>query len=255
MRRHTIVVDRLARRGGRTVYVRWYERFYRAEDAEREQMEAGVDRVTELVLGHMDGSGRSDTLRRAIERAEALREEDGGRDVLLLVDAPPAGELPLAIVTDRMSVPGKGSITLLAFDLLLPNTGYARAPVDDAEWDVQLVFDRGLAQRGVYPAIDPVASRSRLLDDGRVPPEHAAIAGDVRDLLHNASDANSIRAERVIEFQSQPFYVAEPWTARPGTFVPIEAALTGYRAILTGAADGFDTGALLYAGAFPSRPT
>jgi F-type H+-transporting ATPase subunit beta len=248
------MVHRLSRRGGRAVYVRWYERFYRPEDAVREQMEAGVDQVSELVLGHMDETGRSDTLLRAIERAEALREENGGRDVLLLVDAPPADELPLAIVKDRMSVPGKGSITLLAFDLLLPNTGYARAPVDDDEWDVQLVFDRGLARRGVYPAMDPVASWSRLLDDGRAPPEHAAIARDVRDLLRNASDANSIRAQRVIEFQSQPFYVAEPWTARPGAFVPIDAALGGYRAILTGAADAFDEGALLYAGTFPSRP-
>jgi F-type H+/Na+-transporting ATPase subunit beta len=174
---------------------------------------------------------------------------------LLLVDAPPEGELPLAILRDRTGARKNGSITLLVFDLLLPNTGYARAPVDDADWDVQLVFDRGLAKRGVYPAIDPVASRSRLLDDGRLPPEHAASAREVRDLLRNASDTNSRRAQRVIEFQSQPFYVAEPWTARPGTFVPTDAALAGYRAILTGAADAFDEGALLYAGAFPSRPT
>jgi Ankyrin repeats (3 copies)/ATP synthase alpha/beta family, nucleotide-binding domain/Ankyrin repeat len=249
------IVHRLARRGGRAVFVRWHERFYRAEDAVREQMEAGVDQVSELVLGHMDATGRIDTLQRAADRAEALRDENGGSDVLLLVDAPPEGELPLANLRDRVGVHVKGSITLLAFDLLLPNTGYARAPVDDAEWDVQLVFDRVLAKRGVYPAIDPVASRSRLLDDGRVPPEHAAIARDVRDLLRNASDANSIRAQRVIEFQSQPFYVAEPWTARPGAFVPVDAAQAGYRTILTGAADAFAEGALLYAGAFPSRPS
>jgi F-type H+-transporting ATPase subunit beta len=202
----------------------------------------------------MDGTGRSDTLRRAVERAEALREENGGRDVLLLVDAPPEGELPVGVLRDRMGVRGKGSITLLVFDLLLPNTGYARAPVDDAEWDVQLVFDRALARRGVYPAVDAVASRSRLLVDGRVPPEHAATARDVRDLLTGASASTRIRAQRAIEFLSQPFYVAEPWTARPGAFVPIDAALAGYRAILTGAADAFDKGALLYAGALPTPP-
>jgi F0F1-type ATP synthase beta subunit len=76
----------------------------------------------------------------------------------------------------------------------------------------------------------------------------------LRDLLQNAGDVNSIRAQRAFEFQSQPFYVGEPWTARPGAFVPLDAALTGYCAILTGAADAFDEGALLYAGAFPSRP-
>jgi len=230
------IVHRLARRGGRAIYVRWYERFYRAEDAVREQIEAGIDQVSELVLGHMDAGGRSDTLGRAVQRADALREEDDGRDVLLLVDAPPEGELPLAIVRERVGVSEKGSITLLVFDLLLPNTGYARAPVEDAEWDVQLVFDRVLAKRGLYPAVDPVASRSRLLDDGRVPPEHAAIAREIRDLLSGASASTNIRAQRAIEFQSQPFYVAEPWTARPGAFVPIDAALAGYRAIVTGRA-------------------
>lgn len=247
------MVHRLARRGGRAVYARWYERFYRAEDAVREQMEAGVDQVSELVLGHMDEAGRSDTLLRAVERAEALREQNGGRDVLLLVDAPPDGELPLAMLWDRLGMRGGGSITLLVFDLLLPNTGYARAPVDDAEWDVQLVFDRDLARRGLYPAVDPVASWSRLLADGRVSPEHTDSARDVRELMRGASASTSIRAQRAIEFQSQPFYVAEPWTARPGAFVPIAAALGGYRAILTGAADAFDTGALLYTGALPGH--
>jgi F-type H+-transporting ATPase subunit beta len=124
--------------------------------------------------------------------------------------------------------------------------------VDEAEWDVQLVFDRGVAKRGVYPAIDPVASRSQLVENGRVPPEHAATARAVRDLLRNPEEADSTRAQRAIEFQSQPFYVAEPWTARPGAFVPVDAAVAGYRAILTGAADALDEGALLYAGAFPS---
>jgi F-type H+-transporting ATPase subunit beta len=248
------MVHRLGRRGGRAVYARWYERFYRAEDAVREQMEAGVDQVSELVLGHMDEAGRSDTLRRAAERAEALREENGGRDVLLLVDAPPEGELPLDILRDRVGVRENGSITLLVFDLLLPNTGYARAAVDDTDWDVQLVFNRDLARREVYPAVDPVASRSRLLVDGRVPPEHTDSARQLRELLSGTSTSTSIHAQRAIEFQSQPFYVAEPWTARPGAFVPIDAALAGYRAILTGAADAFDKGALLWTGAFPSSP-
>ena len=248
------IVHRLARQGGRAVYVRWYERFYRAEDAVREQMEAGTDRVSKLVLGHMDGAGRLDTLGRAVERAEALRDENGGRDVLLLVDAPPEGELPLDVVRDRIGVRGNGAITLLAFDLLLPNTGYARAAVDDAEWDVQLAFDRGLARRGVYPAVDPIASRSRLLADGRVPPEHAATAREIRDLLSTSNGSSSIRAQRAVEFQSQPFFVAEPWTARPGAFVRIDAALAGYQAILTGATDAFDNGALLYSGALPTPP-
>jgi RNA polymerase sigma-70 factor, ECF subfamily len=145
-----------------------------------------------------------------------------------------------------------GSITLLVFDLLLPNTGYARAAVDDAEWDVQLVFDRVRARRGVYPAVDPVASRSRLLVDERIPPEHAATARELRDLLSTTNDPTNIRALQAIEFQSQPFYVAEPWTARLGAFVGSDVALAVYKAILEGAADAFEKGALLYTGAFPN---
>ena len=161
------IVHRLAYHGGRAVYVRWYERFYRAEDAMREQMEAGIDRVSDLVLGHIDPAQREETLRRGLERAEALRDEGAGRDVLLLVDAPPYGDLPLAATREGIGVHGKGSITLLVFDLLLPNTAYARPPVDDTEWDVQIVFDRGLAKRNIYPAIDTLRSWSRLLTDIR----------------------------------------------------------------------------------------
>jgi RNA polymerase sigma factor (sigma-70 family) len=248
------IVRRIARQGSRAVYVRWYERFYRAEDASREQMEAGIDGVSELVLGHMDPADRESTLRRGIERAEALRDEDTGCDVLLLVDAPPEGDLPLGAVRERVGVRGNGSITLLAFDLLLPNTGYARPAVDDAEWDVQLVFDRGLARRGIYPAVNVVESWSRLLTEDRVTQAHAAIAREVRSLLSGTGASPDARAQRALEFQSQSFLVAEPWTARPGTDVPLAAALAGYRAILGGAASALAEGALLYVGAFPSAP-
>jgi RNA polymerase sigma factor (sigma-70 family) len=245
------IVHRLARRGGRAVYVRWYERFYRPEDATREQMEAGIDTVSELVLGHMDGpaSNRERTLLNGLERAEALRDEGAGRDVLLLVDAPPTGDLPLEVVRSRIGVQSKGSITLLVFELLLPNTGYARVAVEDTGWDAQIVFDRQLAKRGIYPAVDALGSWSRLLEDGRASAEHAAIAREVRDLLATESGT---RAQRAVQFQSQPFFVAEPWTARPGTFVPIDVSLAGYSAILQGRADALTEQELLYAGALPT---
>jgi F-type H+/Na+-transporting ATPase subunit beta len=229
------IVHRLARRGGRAVYVRWRERFYRPEDASREQMEAGIDEVSELVLGQMHASAdeRERTLVQGLERAEALRDDGSGRDVLLIVDAPPTGELPLGAVRQRIGLSDRGSITLLVFDLLLPNTDYARAPVDDTEWDVQIVFDLRLAKRAIYPAVDSISSWSRLLQDGRVSAEHADIARGVRSLVASG-DAAPTRAERAIQFQSQPFFVAEPWTARPATFIAIDVALNGYRAILEG---------------------
>jgi F-type H+/Na+-transporting ATPase subunit beta len=247
------MVHRLARRGGRAVYVRWHERYYRPEDASRELMEAGIDNVSELVLGRMQTSAqrREQTLLRGLERAEALRDEGPGRDVLLLVDAPPTGDLPLEAVRRRIGVRGKGSITLLAFDLLLPNTKYARAAVDDAEWDVQIVFDRNLARRTIYPAVDTVASWSRLLEDGRVSTAHVEIAREVRNLVAQG-EAAATRTARIIQFQSQPFFVAEPWTARPGAFVALDVALNGYRAICNGEADALSARELLYAGALPT---
>jgi F-type H+-transporting ATPase subunit beta len=247
------MVNRLARRGGRAVYVRWHERFYRPEDASREQMEAGIDQVSELVLGQMQASAheRERTLLDGLERAEALRDDGSGHDVLLILDAPPTGELPLEAVRRRIGLRGKGAITLLVFDLLLPNTDYARAAVDDAEWDVQILFDRGLAKRTIYPAVDAVASWSRLLEDGRASAEHAHVAREVRNLIA-AGGPTATRAERAIQFQSQPFFVAEPWTARPGACVTLEVALNGYRAILAGDADGLSAQDLLYTGALPS---
>jgi RNA polymerase sigma factor (sigma-70 family) len=220
------LVARLARRGGRAVFVRWQERFYRPEDASREQMEAGIDTVSKLVLGRMDSAAdeRERTLLEGVERAEALRDEGSGRDILLLVDAPPTGELPIEAVRPHLGRREAGSITLLVFDLLLPNTGYLRGAVNDAEWDVQLDFDRELARRTIFPAIDATQSWSRLLADGRVSPEHASVAAEVRALLR-AGDTLVTRAERATQFQSQPFFVAEPWTAHPGAYVPLEAAL------------------------------
>jgi RNA polymerase sigma factor (sigma-70 family) len=247
------IVHRLARRGGRAVYVRWHERFYRPEDASREQMEAGIDQVSELVLGRMNdpAHARERTLVHGLQRAEALRDDGSGRDVLLIVDAPPTGELPLEAVRPRIGLCDKGSITLLVFDLLLPNTDDVRAPVDDADWDVQIFFNRGLAKGTIYPAVDGLTSWSRLLEDGRVSAEHAEVARAVRNLIASG-DAGSTRAERAIQFQSQPFFVAEPWTARPAAFVATDVALNGYRAILEGQADALGEHALLYTGALPS---
>ena len=190
------------------------------------------------------------TVLKGLERAEVLRDEGSGRDVLLMVDAPPTGELPLEAVRARLGQRAVGSITLLVFDLLLPNTGYARAAVNDAEWDVQLAFDRELARRTIFPAVDIRRSWSRLLADGRVGREHAAVAAEVRAML-DAGKALATRTERATWFQSQPFFVAEPWTGRPGAYVPLEAALAGYRAIVQGSTDILSERDLQWMGTLP----
>jgi F-type H+-transporting ATPase subunit beta len=74
----------------------------------------------------------------------------------------------------------------------------------------------------------------------------------VRTLLASGGSAE-LRAERTRQFQSQPFFVAEPWTARPGAFVGLDAALNGYRAILDGVVDDLNEQDLLYTGTLPSQ--
>jgi F0F1-type ATP synthase beta subunit len=211
---------------------------------------AGVDAVSELVLGRMDSSAaeRERAVLEGVERAETLRHAGSGRDVLLLIDAPPTGALPLEAVRPRIGRREGGSITLLVFDLLLPNTNYSRGALHDNEWDVQPDFDRALARRSIFRAIDVRRSQSRMLTDRRLTSEHVDVATEVRGLLDSQQSLAS-RAEQATRFQSQPFFVAEPWAAGPGAYVTLDAALAGYRAIVQGDADALDEKDLLWAGA------
>ena len=234
---------RLARTGGRAVYVRWQERFYRVEDAMREQRELGTDDHSTMVLGRLNGPPqvREQAVLTGLALAENFRDE--GRDVLLLVDAPPDGELRLDAVRPRLGVLGGGSITLVVFDLLLPNTGTEPPTLEPEEWDTRILFDVGMARSGVYPAVDGAASSSRLLRDGLVDAEHARVAAQVQAALRQVgTDADgadgAVSLQRLREFQSQPFFVAEPWTARPGETVGLDDTLAGYRTIVARDAGG-----------------
>ena len=119
-----------------------------------------------------------------------------------------------------------------------------------------------VARRGLFPAIDPLASTSRLLRDGLVDPQHARVAGQVRALLewsraeHSdgplGPEALSTRTRRLELFQTQPFFVTEPWTARSGEWVPFEDTLADYSALVDGAADPLPEEALRYVGRWPT---
>ena len=255
---------RLAQRGGRVVFVQWQERFYRAEDALRELRELGTDDISTMVLGRLADptERREQTLLTGWGVAEAFRDQ--GRDVLLMVDVPPAGLPELESVRARLrAAVGAGSITLLVFDLVLPSTGFESPAIAPHDWDAYITFDLQLARRGLFPAIDPLASTSRLLRDGLVDPRHARVARQVRAILEwsraehadgpLAPDALMTRTRRLELYQTQPFFVAEPWTARPGESVPFDDTLTDYSALVDGAADALPEEALRYIGRW--RPT
>src|ERR1700716_2260690 len=111
--------------------------------------------------------------------------------------------------------------------------------------------------------MDPLASTSRLLRDGLVNPQHARVAGQVRTLLESSRaehgdgplgpEALSTRTRRLELFQTQPFFVAEPWTARPGESVPFEDTLADFSVLVDGAADTLPEEARRYVGR--GRPT
>jgi RNA polymerase sigma factor (sigma-70 family) len=113
--------------------------------------------------------------------------------------------------------------------------------------DAVIRLSRDLAQIGIYPTIDPLASRSRLLDDGLVEPEHAAVAARVREALA-APGALGPRARKLQRLFAQPFYVAEPYTHRPGVTVDLAETLAICRDVLDGVHDGLPEEAFYFTG-------
>jgi F-type H+-transporting ATPase subunit beta len=125
--------------------------------------------------------------------------------------------------------------------------------------DGQLTFSRELAKQSIWPAIDPLKSTSRLLDGRVLAAEHARVARTARDLLRSYGDMEGTgaagddarlqaRARRVLLFQSQPFVVAETFTALPGVYVPIAETVRGYGELLTGRHDDVPEQAFRFSG-------
>lgn len=124
----------------------------------------------------------------------------------------------------------------------------ALAPVLD-QFDTVIVLNRELGRRRLYPAIDPLRSTSRLLDPAITGAEHLGVLGDLHDVLTN--DPDSIRAERLRYYLSQPFFTAEPWTNRPGVAVPPATTIADVRTLLAGEVDGIAPESLSMSGALP----
>ncbi|HEX8996446.1 MAG TPA: hypothetical protein VF812_10480 [Ktedonobacterales bacterium] len=117
--------------------------------------------------------------------------------------------------------------------------------------DATINFSPALARQNIWPAVDGVHSASRLLEAGRISETHARLASEARTLI--AQDA-SPRARRLVLFGSQPFAVAEPFTARPGVYVPLSDTVQGYAALLSGAYDDIPEKQLAFLGSLPPHP-
>lgn len=231
-------------------------------DAERNELreltgqlrESGVEEHSVVVAGTYAASQaeRRTVVRAALAAAEAFVA--AGRDVLLTIDDGLLDAETAPLLRRHARVAAAGSLTiLLCFWRHLdgePATPREGRLLDEV--DGTLVFSRELARQAVWPAIDALASRSRLLDERRVSAEQLALVAQARALL--AQDAQSLgatereRARKLLLYQAQPFFVAEPFTARPAEYVPLDESLRSFAAIIAGAHDDTPAAAFEFIG-------
>jgi F-type H+-transporting ATPase subunit beta len=210
--------------------------------------------------------------------AEAFRDQ--GMDVLLFIDniyrfvmsgmetSALLGRMPSAVgyqptlstemgdLQERITSTRRGSITSMQA-VYVPADDYSDpAPVAVfAHLDATVALERSLAEQGLYPAVDPLASTSRILDPRVVGEEHYTVAREAQRMLQRYKELQDIiailgveelseedkrtvaRARKVQRFFSQPMFVAEAYTGRPGRYVPVEETVRGFKAILDGEGD------------------
>ena len=278
--------------GGYSVFTGVGERSREGNDLWREMRESGVGDKTALVFGQMNESPgvRMRVALSGLTMAEHFRDEEH-KDVLLFIDnifrfvqagsevSALMGRMPSAVgyqptlatemgaLQERITSTKQGSITSVqavyvpADDLTdpAPATTYAHL-------DATTVLDRGIASLGIYPAVDPLESTSRILAPEIVGKEHYEVARDVQRILQRYKDLQDIiaimgmdelseedkltvsRARKIQRFLSQPFSVAEQFTGMQGKYVPIAETIRGFREIIDGKHDDIPESAFLYAG-------
>ena len=257
-----------------------------------EMSESGVLNMTALVYGQMNEppGARMRVALSGLTMAEYFRDQKH-QDVLLFIDnifrftqagsevSALLGRMPSAVgyqptlatemgaLQERITSTKQGSITSVqavyvpADDLTdpAPATTYAHL-------DATTVLDRGIASLGIYPAVDPLESTSRILAPEIVGKEHYEVARDVQSILQRYKDLQDIiaimgmdelseedkltvsRARKIQRFLSQPFSVAEQFTGMQGKYVPIAETIRGFREIIDGKHDDIPESAFLYAG-------
>lgn len=267
--------------GGYSVFAGVGERTREGNDLWLEMKESGVINKTALVYGQMNEppGARARVGLSALTVAEYFRDEEK-QDVLLFIDnifrftqagsevSALLGRIPSAVgyqptlgtemgeLQERITSTNKGSITSIQA-IYVPADDYTDpAPATTfAHLDATTNLSRAIVELGIYPAVDPLASTSRILDPQVVGEEHYRVARDVQSVLQRYKDLQDIiailgmdelseedkqvvaRARKIQRFLSQPFHVAEAFTGVPGKFVKIEDTIRGFREICEGKHD------------------
>ena len=293
----TVLIQELIRNiatehGGYSVFAGVGERTREGNDLYREMTESGVIDKTAMVFGQMNEppGARLRVALSALSMAEYFRDEEG-KDVLLFVDnifrftqagsevSALLGRMPSAVgyqptlgtemgdLQERITSTKNGSVTSVqavyvpADDLTDPAPATAFAHLDATS-----VLERKIAELGIYPAVDPLASTSRILDPRVIGDRHYNVARSVQKILQNYNELKDIiailgmdelsdddkqtvhRARRMQKFLSQPFFVAEQFTGTPGRYVSLEDTISAFEAILNGDCDELPENAFMYVG-------
>lgn len=278
--------------GGFSVFAGVGERTREGNDLYHEMKDSGVIGKTALIYGQMNEppGARARVALSALAIAEYFRDEQN-QDVLLFVDnifrftqagsevSALLGRIPSAVgyqptlasemgeLQERITSTKNGSITSVQA-IYVPADDYTDpAPATTfAHLDASTVLERKIAELGIYPAVDPLASNSRVLDPQVVGEEHYKVARDVQKVLQRYKDLQDIiailgmdelsdddkiivaRARKLERFFSQPFNVAEPFTGIKGKYVKREDTVRSFKAIVEGQYDHLPEQAFLYVG-------
>ena len=278
--------------GGYSIFTGVGERSREGNDLWVEMKESGVIEKTALVFGQMNEppGARMRVAETGLTMAEYFRDVEN-RDVLLFIDnifrfiqagsevSALLGRMPSAVgyqptlagdlgeLQERIASTNKGSVTSVQAVYVPADDFTDPAPATTfSHLDATTVLSRKIAEQGIYPAVDPLESTSRILEADVIGEEHYNVARRVQEILQKykelqdiiailgmeeLSDADKLtvyRARKIQRFLSQPFHVAENFTGVPGVFVPLQETLKGFKMIIDGELDGIQEGAFFNVG-------
>ncbi|MBO4947281.1 MAG: F0F1 ATP synthase subunit beta [Clostridium sp.] len=293
----TVLIQELIRNiatehGGYSVFTGVGERTREGNDLYHEMTDSGVINKTTMVFGQMNEppGARMRVGLSGLTMAEYFRDE-GGKDVLLFIDnifrftqagsevSALLGRVPSAVgyqptlqtemgaLQERITSTKNGSITSVQAVYVPADDLTDPAPATTfAHLDATTVLSRSIVELGIYPAVDPLESTSRILDPRIVGEEHYKVARGVQEILQKYKELQDIiailgmdelseedklvvsRARKVQRFLSQPFFVAGQFTGLEGKYVPIEDTIQGFKEILEGKHDDIPESYFLNAG-------
>ena len=285
---HNIATER----GGYSIFTGVGERSREGNDLWTEMKESGVLDKTALVFGQMNEppGARMRVAETGLTMAEYFRDVKH-QDVLLFIDnifrfvqagsevSALLGRMPSAVgyqptlandvgeLQERIASTKDGSVTSVQAVYVPADDLTDPAPATTfAHLDATTVLSRKIVEQGIYPAVDPLESSSRILEADVVGEEHYNVARRVQAILQKYKELQDIiailgmedlsdedkttvyRARKIQRFLSQPFFVAENFTGTPGRFVPVKETVAGFKAILDGEMDDYPEGAFFNVG-------